>query len=100
LLRKQQFETLVGSVSLFNFVRKSKSKAGLLFIFFISSAVYTGLSQLGFIPEIENSERPKAYIELINDAESGKEKAIDGKYHHEKYKEAMDKFLERHSSKK
>jgi len=96
MLRKQQFEIQGGTVTLFNFVRKSKSKAGLLFIFFISSGVYTGLSQIELIPQIENSDRPKAYIELINNAESGKEKSVDGKYRHEAYKKAMDKFLERH----
>jgi hypothetical protein len=100
LVRQKKYENSGKSISLFRYVVASKTKTGLLFLFFISSAVYTGLSQYGIIPEIENSAQPKAYIELINDAESGKEKQVDGKYRHEKYKASMDKFLERHSSKK
>ena len=41
-------------------------------------------------------EIPHAYIELINDAETGKEKAVDGKYKHELYKEAYDHFIEKY----
>ncbi len=99
ILRRQQFEIKGKSTTSFQFVVASKNKAGLLFIFFISSALYTGLSQFDLIPEIENSTRPKNYIELINQAETGEEKKTDGKYHHEKYKEAMNKFLERHGNK-
>lgn len=98
--RRQQFEYSDKIISLYQFVKSSRNKVGLLFLFFISSAVYTGLSRFGIIPEIENADRPKAYIELINDAESGKEKPVDGKYHHEKYKESMDQFLKRHSNSK
>ncbi len=96
LIRQKKYEDSGKSISLFQYIAASKNKAGLLFLFFIFSALYTGLSQLGIIPEIENSAQPKAYIELINDAESGKEKQVDGKYQHEKYSEAMNKFLERH----
>ena len=38
-------------------------------------------------------------IELINNAETGRENPVDGQYQHEVYKEAMDKFLERHGEK-
>jgi hypothetical protein len=96
VLRKQRFEVQGETETLFDFVRKSKNKAGLLFMFFLVSGIYTGLSQFGIIPEIENSDRPKAYIDLINKAESGIEKAVDGKYRHQAYQEAMDRFLERH----
>jgi|GEM_PF-395597 len=100
VLRQQKYEVSGKHISLFQFVLTSKSKAGILFLFFIFSGLYTGLSQVGFIPEIENSDRPKAYIDLINDAESGKDIPVDGKYHHETYSEAMNKFLERHEEKK
>ncbi len=96
-IRKQQFEYSGTTISLFQVVVASKNKAGLLFLFFIASALYTGLSQFGIIPEIENADRPKAYLELINSAEGGKEKPVDRKYQHEAYKEAMDKFLNRHT---
>ena len=71
----------------------------MLFLFFIFSVIYVGLSNFRIIPSIENADKPKAYIELINQAETGKEKQVNGKYQHEIYKEAMDKFLARHGNK-
>ena len=100
IIRQQKFEVSGKSISLFQFVASSSNKAGLLFLFFLSSSLYVGISQAGLIPVIENADRPKAYIELINEAESGKEKPVDGKYHHEKYKKVMDDFLKRHRIKK
>ncbi len=82
-------------VTLLQFIVAEKNKAGLLFLFFIFSGVYVGLSTIKIIPAIENSDKPRTYIELINNAESGKEEPENGKFQHEKYKEVMDKFLER-----
>ena len=97
--RQKKFEVGSKSISLLQFIMASKNKAGLLFLFFISSALFTGLNYGGVIPAIENVERPKDYIELINQAESGKEKPVDGQYQHEKYKAAIDNFLKRHEKK-
>ena len=99
VVQRRQFEFSGKSISLIQFVAAAKNKAGLVFIFFLSSALYTGLTYFSIIPEIENSERPKDYIELIRSAESGKEKPSDGKYRHQVYKESMDKFLKRHPAK-
>jgi len=35
---------------------------------------------------------------VINQAETGKEKPVNGKYRHEIYKEQMDKFLAKHGN--
>lgn len=99
LVRNQEFEYAGKPISSFQFIASSKNKAGLLFIFFLSSALYTGLTSASVIPQIEYGDRPKDYIELIREAESGREKPVDGKYHHELYKEAMDRFLKRHADK-
>jgi hypothetical protein len=96
VIRQRQIGLSGKTLSLFQLVVTSKNKAGLLFLFFISSALYTGLSQVGVIPEIENLDRPKVYLKLIEGAESGTEKPVGGKYKHEQYKQAMDAFLERH----
>jgi hypothetical protein len=100
VIRKRPFELKSKTTTLLQFVIASKNKTGLLFLFFISSALFTGLGYFNVIPTIENVERPKDYIDLINNAESGKEKPVDGEFQHQKYKEAMDKFLERHGKKK
>ncbi len=99
ILLKKQYDYSSGSITLFQFVVKTRNKAGLLFMFFILSGIYVGLSNLNIIPAIENAEKPRTYIQLINNAESGLEKPINGKYKHEIYKEAMDKFLKRHGNK-
>jgi hypothetical protein len=99
IVRQQKFELRSKAVGTIEFITSSKNKAGILFLFFIASALFTGLVNLKVIPSIENATQPNAYIKLINDAESGKEVQVDGKYHHERYKEIMDKFLERHGKK-
>lgn len=99
LLRRQRYEIKLKSMSLLQFVIASRNKAGLLFLFFVSAGLFTMFSYVGIIPSIENADRPKDYVELINSAGSGKKKSVDGKYQHEKYKEAMDKFMERHGNK-
>jgi hypothetical protein len=100
LLRNRKYEYSGKSVTLLQFILASRNKAGMLFLFFIFSAVYVGLSNFKVIPSIENADKPKTYIELINQAETGKEKPVNGKFKHEIYKEAMDKFVERHGNRK
>ena len=100
LLRRTQYDYSARTITIFQFIIASKNKAGMLFLFFTLSAFYMGLSNFRIIPSIENSDKPGTYIELINKAETGQEKPINGKYEHEIYKEYMDKFIERHGNKK
>lgn len=96
LLRQRKFGYSGKSITIFQFIIAASNKAGMLFLFFILSSVYVGLSNFKIIPAIENADKPPAYIELINQAESGKDLQVNGKYKHEVYKEAMDKFLARY----
>lgn len=97
LIRYRQYDYSGTSITLFQFIAAEKNKAGLLFLFFIFSGIYVALSTVKIIPAIENSYKPRTYIELINDAENGKEQPVNGRFRHEAYKEMMDKFLERHN---
>jgi hypothetical protein len=99
ILRKKKYDISGKTITLLKFIISSGSKAGILFLFFVLSAIYLGLSNFKIIPAIENADKPAAYIELINRAENGKDKPVNGKYRHELYKEAMDKFLTRHGIK-
>lgn len=99
VIRQKQFESKSKTITLLQYVVASKNKAGLLFIFFVATVLFSGLGYLKVIPTIQNAEQPKDYIELINRAESGQEKLVNGKYQHEKYKGAMDRFLERQGKK-
>ena len=100
LMRQKHYDYSGKSITLFQFIIGSRNKAGMLFLFFIFSGVYIGLSGLNIIPAIGNADKPATYIELINQAETGKEKPVNGKYKHEIYKEQMDKFLARHGNTK
>ena len=100
LLRQKKYYYSGKSVTVFQFIVSSRNKAGMLFLFFIFSGVYVGLANFKIIPAIENADKPPSYIELIYQAESGKEKPVNGKYQHEVYKEAMDKFLEKYGNTK
>jgi hypothetical protein len=98
LLRKNKYDYSGKSITLFQYIVASRNKAGMLFLFFVFSGIYMGLSNFKIIPAIENADKPPAYIELISQAESGKDMPVNGKYKHEVYKEAMDKFLARHGN--
>jgi hypothetical protein len=81
---------------LLSFVRQRRDHSSILMTGFLIASVYIGLNFLGLIPSLYTREVPQAYIELVNRAETGQEKAVDGKYTHDRYKEALDRLLERH----
>ena len=98
LIRQKQYDYYGKSITIFQLIVSSGNKAGMLFLFFVFSVIYIGLSNFRIIPKIENADKPRTYIELINQAETGQEKPVDGKYGHEIYREQMDKFLARHGN--
>jgi hypothetical protein len=100
MLRRKKYDHSGKSITLLQFIVASGNKAGMLFLFFIFSAIYLGLSNFRIIPGIENAEKPGTYIELRTLAETGKERPVNGKYKHEIYKEAMDRFIARHGNTK
>jgi hypothetical protein len=100
LMSRKKYDHSGKSITLLQFIVASGNKAGMLFLFFIFSAIYLGLSNFRIIPGIENAEKPRTYIELRTQAETGKEKPVNGKYKYQTYKETMDKFLQRHGNKK
>jgi hypothetical protein len=76
-----------------DYLRKQAGYSIVLMTGFLLITIYSGLSMIGWLPSLYTDKVPHAYIELINNAETGKEKAVDGVYKHEIYKEAYDKFL-------
>jgi hypothetical protein len=98
VIRRKSFELGSKSVTLLQHVVAARNKAGLMFLFFVSSALFTGLAYFGIVPGIQDTDLPKDYIELINEAESGRETPVEGRYHHELYREAMERFSQRHGN--
>jgi hypothetical protein len=99
LFGRKQYDYSERSVTIFQFIASTGNKSGMLFLFFMLSSIYIGLSNFRIIPNIGNADKPPTYIELVNNAEAGKEKPVNGKFQHEIYKENMDKFLLRHGRK-
>jgi len=96
ILRREKFDVGNKVLTFVQFGSKSGNKAGLLFLFFISSSIFAGLTAVDILPSIQNVNQPPDYIELVGRAERGEEQKVDGKFSHERYKTAMGKFLERH----
>jgi len=67
----------------------------LFFIFFL----YYGFTGIGTLPRIYSDEYPQAYFELVNNAETGKEAPVNGKYKHEEFKEKYDRFVKNNMAK-
>jgi hypothetical protein len=42
-----------------------------------------------------SDEYPQAYFKLVNNAETGKEKPVNGKYKHQEFKRRYDDFVEK-----
>jgi len=70
----------------------------LLSLFFIIS-LYMGLTRFGVLPTMYSDEYPQAYFKLVNSAETGREKPVNGKFKHQEFKERYDGFLEKNVKK-
>jgi hypothetical protein len=71
----------------------------LLSLFFIFS-IYMGLTRIGVLPAMYSDEYPQAYFKLVNVAEAGKEKPVNGKYNHQEFKERYDDFVDKNIKQK
>jgi len=95
LFRKRQ---LVNGeeTNVLSYVRGRADHSSMLLTGFFLISIYVGLNFINVLPTLYTNEVPQAYIELVNQAETGKEKAVDGRYQHDGYKEEWEKFLVRH----
>ena len=77
------------NMSAFKIVKHFQDHSTIIVSLFLLFSLYFGLNRIGILPGVYSDEFPKAYLELVNKATSGKEKPVDGKY---KYEEFMDKY--------
>ena len=85
-------------LSVFTFVSRVRDRSIVLIALFLLFTAYMGLTKIDFIPKMYSDEFPQRYFELVNQAESGAEKPVQGRYKHEEFKEMYDKFIKRHVS--
>ena len=76
-------------MSAFKLVKHFQDHSIIIVCLFLLFSLYFGLNRIGILPGVYSDEFPKAYLELVNKASSGKAKPVDGKY---KYEEFMDKY--------
>ena len=82
--------------SLLSYVRDREDHSSMLLTGFLMISIYVGLNFVGVLPTLYTNEVPGAYIELVNQAETGKEAPVDGTYQHDAYKQEWERFLARH----
>jgi hypothetical protein len=81
--------------SVFKVIAGLRDRFYLLLTLFILFTFYVGLTGGGVLPKLYSDNYPQAYYKLVNEAETGKEKAVDGKYRYENFKNAYDQFVEK-----
>jgi hypothetical protein len=81
------------STTLFKTIAGFKDRFFLLLSLFIIFSLYTALTSTGTIPKLYFDDYPQAYYQLVNDAETGREKAVDGTFKYQRFKTEYDGFL-------
>ncbi len=84
-------------VSAFALVQKFKDHSIIIVSLIIMFSFYVGLTKVGILPDIYSDEYPRAYFKLVDNATTGKEKAVEGKYKHEEFMEKYEEFMKRNS---
>ena len=64
-----------------------------LALLFLLFSLFAAFNKAGLLPPIYSDELPQAYFKLVNDASSGKEKPVDGKYKYEEFMGRYEQFL-------
>jgi hypothetical protein len=71
----------------------------LLISLFILFAIYIGFTASGVLPKLYSDKYPQAYYQLVNRAESGKEKPVDGRFEYETFRKNYEQLLEKNLKK-
>ncbi len=81
--------------SAFSIIAGFKDRLYLLLSLFIIFSLYVGLSGAGILPKLYSKKFPQAYFELVNNAETGKEKPSEGgEFKYQEFKKQYDQFVE------
>lgn len=86
------------NISALKIVRRFRDHSVIIVTIFLLFSFYIGLNRIGVLPGIYSDEFPRAYLKLVNEATSGKEKAVDGRYKHEEFIKTYQQFLHHHNN--
>jgi len=84
--------------SAFKMVRQYKGHSVIIVTLIAMFSFYVGFNRIGILPGIYSDEYPRAYFKLVDEATTGKEKPVDGKYKYEEFIEQYQQFL-KHNNK-
>ncbi|MEJ0081733.1 MAG: hypothetical protein WDM78_12490 [Puia sp.] len=98
-LFKRHFMFEGESKSVFSIIAGFKDRLYLLLSLFIIFSLYFGLSGANILPKLYSNKFPQAYFEMVNNAETGKEKPVNGEFKYEEFKKNYDLFVERNMKK-
>lgn len=87
------------NISAFAAVKKFKDHSIIILSLILMFSFYIGFNRIGVLPAIYSDEYPRAYFEQVEKAATGKEKAVDGKFNHEKFMYQYQQFLKHNSIK-
>jgi hypothetical protein len=93
-LRIKAISVKNGEISITKYLAIQPNRATLLLSLFLLFSLYTGANMFNIVPDIQSSTMPQGYYELVREAENGMDKAADGKYRYQVYREHMEKFMQ------
>jgi hypothetical protein len=83
-------------ISPFRYIVNQRDRSIVLMSLFFTFTLYMGLTKVELLPKMYSDQFPQAYFELVDRAESGEEKPVDGDYKHEEFKRKYEQFIQRH----
>jgi hypothetical protein len=85
------------NVNALKIATRAEPRAVMLLSIFMLFSLYIGLNKVNLIPAIYSDEYPRAYFDLVSQAETGNEEPVDGQYQHDRFQEEYQKFIEKHT---
>lgn len=77
----------------FQFALRLRDRSMVLLMLFLLFSTYMAFTKINLVPKLYSDEFPQSYYQLVNRAETGTEKPIEGKFRHEVFKENYESFL-------
>jgi hypothetical protein len=78
----------------YKFILTLRDRSMVLVVLFLLFTAYMAFTKINLVPTLYSDDFPERYYELVNEAETGKEIPVDGKFKHELFKEQFDTFIE------
>ena len=77
----------------FQFALRLRDRSMVLLTLFLLFTCYMAFTKVDLVPKLYSDEFPQSYYGLVNQAETGRETPVDGKFKHELFKENYERFL-------